>query len=45
MYETYSKLVISTPEQYYLCRFGVFIFNLKQISYIVLVLPLLTVNE
>ena len=38
-----SKLIVKTPEKHKLCHFGVFIVNLKQISYIVL--PLLTFKK
>ena len=41
----YSKLTIKTPEQHHRRRSGVFIFNFEQISLIVVVFLLLTLNK
>ena len=45
MSEICSKLTINTPEPCPRLRSGVSIVNFKQISHIVLVLPLLTLNK
>ena len=45
MYEIYSKLTIKTPERREWRRSGVFIVVSEQISHIVLVFPLLTLNS
>ena len=45
MCEICSKLAIKIPERHFWCRFGVFIVNFEQISHIVLLLPLLTLNK
>ena len=45
MCEIYSKLTIKTPERDHWRRSGVFIVNFEQISYIVLVLPMLTLRK
>ena len=45
MYEKCSKLTIKIPEQGHCCRFGVFFVNFEQISDIVLMFPLFTLNE
>ena len=45
MREIYSKLTIKTPEQVHWRRSGVFIVNFEQISHIVLVSRLLTLNN
>ena len=45
MCESCSKLTIKTPERHQLCRSGVFIVNFEQISHIILVFPLLTLNK
>ena len=45
MYEICSKATIKTPERWQWRRFGVFIVNLEQISHIVLLFFLLTLNK
>ena len=45
MCEISSKLTIKTPEQHLWRRLCVFIINFEQISHIVLVFPLLTLNK
>ena len=45
MCEICSKLTIKTPEQRQWRRSGAFIVNFEQISHIVLIFPLLTLNE
>ena len=45
MFEISLKLTVKTPEQRHLPRYSVFIFNFEQISYIVLVFALLTLNK
>ena len=42
--EICSKLTIKTPERRHWCRSGVFIVNFEQISHLVLVFLLLTLN-
>ena len=43
--EISSKLTIKTPEQCYLRGSGIFIVNTEQISHIVLMIPLLILNN
>ena len=43
--EISSKLTIKTPEQCYLRGSGTFIVNTEQISHIVLMIPLLILNN
>ena len=45
MCEICSKLAIKTPERRHWRRSGAFIVNYEQISHIVLVFPLTTLNE
>ena len=45
MYEICSKLTIRTPEENHWHRSGVFTVNSEQISYIVLVFLMLTLNK
>ena len=45
MCETCPKLAIKIPERRHWIRSGVFIANFEQISHIVLVFPLLTLNK
>ena len=45
MWEIYSRLTIKTPEQSYWLRSGVFNVNFEQISHIVLMFLLLTLNK
>ena len=45
MREICSKLTMKTPERRQYRRFGVLIVNLKQISHMVLMFPLLTLNK
>ena len=45
MCEIYLKLTMKIPEWRHWRRFGVFIVNFEQISHIVLVFPLLSLNE
>ena len=45
MCEICPKLTIKTPERRQQRRSGVFIVNIEQISHIVLVFPLLTLNK
>ena len=45
MYEKCSKLTIKISERRYCCCSGAFIVNFEQISNIVLMLPLLTLNK
>ena len=45
MCEICSKLTIKTPERRHWRRFGVFIINFEDISQLVLVFPLLTLNK
>ena len=42
--EIFSKLTIKTPEQCHWRRSGVFIVNFEQMSYIVIIFPLFTLN-
>ena len=44
MYEIYSKLSIKTPERSHCRRSGIFTAKFEQISYMILVCLLLTLN-
>ena len=45
MFEIWPKLAIEIPERHHWNRSGVFIVNFEQISHIVVVIPLLTLNK
>ena len=45
MCENCSNSTVKTPEQRHFCRSGVFIVNVEQISHILMVFPLLTLNK